>query len=133
MKIKGDAGYFEIKILSESNIDEEYHWLTASICVEVSGFKAHFVNSIEECSLRAFLDSLKNSFRSGESIKLITIEDTVTLEGINNGFGKTIWEGRVQYPEGNGSVLTFKLESDTELNRVLIYELENNIDELVKH
>ena len=127
MNIIGDSAKIEMDLISISNNDDIYKWIQTSINIHLPGFKVSYIIEIDACSLIAFAKSIGKSLSERNNIILNTIEDSISLQGEFNDYGKTIWTGEVQYPIGDGSILKFSFEADTYQNNRLLGDIKSEL------
>ena len=127
MNIIGDSAKIEMDLISISNNDDIYKWIQTSINIHLPGFKVSYIIEIDACSLIAFAKSIEKSLSERNNIILNTIEDSISLQGEVNEYGKNRGNGEVQYRIGESSRIKFSFEADTYENNRLLGDIKSEL------
>lgn len=117
MEILGNNSKLCLEILGKSNLDTinewDSKWIRVSVDINLNGFRANFKIELMDDDFRQFFDSLNSVLnKTSDVFEFKTLEESIYLKGKVSYSGLIEWEGSVQYPIGDGNVLSFKFESD---------------------
>lgn len=115
MKIQGNIGQLEIRILRRSNLETsdywDANWLESEIRIEVSGFNGLYGANLRVEELQKFYKELISLQKSTENeAMLTTIEEGIYLHCKVEVNGAIECKGKASNATGN--TLTFRIQTD---------------------
>lgn len=117
MEILGNNSKLCLDILGKSNRNTtnkwDSKWIQVSVDIKLIGFRANFKIELIEDDFKQFFDSLNPVLNNtADLFEFKTLEESIYLRGKISYLGLIEWDGFVQYPIGDGNILSFKFESD---------------------
>ena len=133
IEVRGDGTSIRISVYGRerpTNIDYfDGNWLSASVAVAISGFRADFPFAVLAQDLAKFhaeIIALHDSLEG--SAEFMPTEPSVILQVAIDGFGRLAWKCKAQHPLGYGATLEFEFTADQSYLPSLISQLSGVLE-----